>query len=1691
MDLPFQIPKRDDDLFVPSESTFHVDREDVITDLEEMESGLESLHTTIRKGHWSRLPDSFLVVFSIIKNVDMSTLAFQPRILALESLNAGFRLVRDEIVASVNDIVTGAELTTEITASIAALKRCFPMYMFLLCKFLMHMDLKRPTSAFGATKSKKNANPNNRDLEDYYKIRAKCLENLYNLFTAKVETNGNIKPVLAVLYETEQLPENLDRILAQLFTVLLSDPENALMRSEIRHSYRHIFSIIGFYNFHWRKTCIVSGVIDNMPRWDYYKKMQTFHFLSTIMELPFKDHLLETVLQRFLFKQRDHATDFAKVFGLFLTTIAGIYPEFLVKKFNNCRGLLESDSTNIRNAMLTVVQAIITHHCIRDSVHENLPLIKTLMNDLFIALTDKTSLTKIKAANIIANIVSEQYLGEQQVVGDPTVRRFPMEQYAFGFITQLTHFFTEDHVTVRKAGLSALTQILVWNPFGSNLDKHSLLLKQREAHAAYLKALNLVRKAEENDPDEDYVSMLSNFVAELQPFVAAYLQGGDFPEKAETPLTPDVLVEKLSPLIVDFNTTEEEATKKEIVIKVFEFALENLDIDTSSEEAFSNSIDESFQQLWVSGSHKLMFHYNERMSQLKTTCKEKHDEVHVNLCALQFAVEMEGAMNAALPILKNQGTELGDIVKFLSTCRKFKLQKSESAVIQICTLLYQNDDSLRKSVIDASIDMFFSKNEDRRLNDISTVQNLLQMIDKADRQDRVTFCDALVHILQAQPLSPGSMTYIWESIKSDDKDRVRLTLQLLRCCAIANPNMIIAKFSDLVDVFAKKIPITESDQIQVAVLGVIAGIGEAPFFAPTLPHDENRQKDVAAPALRIPLKHEFFILAAEQIAERLTLDPHIGRDYENNGARQWRLRVHFTFKAVYAVCEEPDTFVVQLLTPILEKCKVLNTERRGTRLLWLQSAASLKNICKRITIDQNKPMAFTYANNEVNAHVFEVDEATEAFHNMTLDIKEDQSMLNTTGENLNLSLQVAHMDTRIPAMMKKFKRLQDRFNHRVQLRRNRGWAPGSRWRKATTGPSLLAKLRQSGIRVDPKAISVKQLPVVTNECFVFYKQMRNATWVYTTVFRRLMYMTREYISRILEHANEATTRGYNRVVEGLQIARKMNERQLVSIPSWNGGSNNLTKFEQENLYQNSIFRNNNDRLTEATAQTDTVLSRHLDAALHWDTFHQGSILARIITIAMTHIRFRNVGNLMPNTSDDAIFCMLKMMALSPNLCRRWLCFMYHYQRLALPETRATMHAMLADLATRHPSTFSTRLPTFLQLIHDYQPAVRYHALLILHHLYTMKVIQLGDSDRATVALLLIDDDPSVAQMAADFFREIMKKTADVVPSLVKEVLYCLYRYGVIPYDFKSIMRFFVRQITLEKHCIQTVENIVTFLVSLSKSDYVTKNGVFPGLLIWLLVELPKMNLKALNKITQNLTNFKPFFRTKRFYARFRAVVTKIASKSKGNFKSEVDEILKQSQALRQEMQMMENVDRTMAAESAMVSPSASAAPSAAPSAPETPVRPVQPRVAPAAAEDPVNVSMAENVCPGSERPAVEEVTVSLKKVAVTSTSPVKPPANSPQRIHASSTESRSTGSTTSFGSSSSGRRRKRNDDETTVTETEAETESEPVDVKPEIVKKKRRVAFQESIPENTEPDDEDVDEMPRRPTRSTRAAARK
>lgn len=217
--------------------------------------------------------------------------------------------------------------------------------------------------------------------------------------------------------------------------------------------------------------------------------------------------------------------------------------------------------------------------------------------------------------------------------------------------------------------------------------------------------------------DDEIVAKLSEKFGKFQNIVeeavAEYFDIGNFAEIDEDPPIEDVQITHYIELAEKMENADD---KKTIVFDAIEFCLK-----CGTFEADKIFAAEIVQYLLTKFHMRNLanMQLNNRAEciaeerRLRLTRKE--DELtrkeHDVLCAAQFALQMEECMKNASNALKHgQMAEISEIVKFLATCRHFKLRDSESAVMQICSLIYRNDPEIREFVVAAGKSIFFSCN---------------------------------------------------------------------------------------------------------------------------------------------------------------------------------------------------------------------------------------------------------------------------------------------------------------------------------------------------------------------------------------------------------------------------------------------------------------------------------------------------------------------------------------------------------------------------------------------------------------------------------------------------------------------------------------------------------------------------------------------------------------------------------------------------------------------------------------------------------------------------------------------------------------------------------------------------------------------------------------------------------------------
>ena len=140
--------------------------------------------------------------------------------------------------------------------------------------------------------------------------------------------------------------------------------------------------------------------------------------------------------------------------------------------------------------------------------------------------------------------------------------------------------------------------------------------------------------------------------------------------------------------------------------------------------------------------------------------------------------------------------------------------------------------------------------------------------------------------------------------------------------------------------------------------------------------------------------------------------------------------------------------------------------------------------------------------------------------------------------------------------------------------------------------------------------------------------------------------------------------------------------------------------------------------------------------------------------------------------------------------------------------RANSVISLGDIAFRFPNTFEPYTPRLYSCLRDHSDRVKRHGMMVLTHLILNDMIKVK-GNVCEVAMLIVSDDKTLADMSRLLFNELSKRSNNPVYNLIPDVVSQLsVDEQVKRTEFKTIMTFLLQFISKEKQSDTLVDKLV-------------------------------------------------------------------------------------------------------------------------------------------------------------------------------------------------------------------------------------------------------------------------------------------
>ncbi|XP_060762025.1 condensin complex subunit 1 [Neoarius graeffei] len=180
----------------------------------------------------------------------------------------------------------------------------------------------------------------------------------------------------------------------------------------------------------------------------------------------------------------------------------------------------------------------------------------------------------------------------------------------------------------------------------------------------------------------------------------------------------------------------------------------------------------------------------------------------------------------------------------------------------------------------------------------------------------------------------------------------------------------------------------------------------------------------------------------------------------------------------------------------------------------------------------------------------------------------------------------------------------------------------------------------------------------------------------------------------------------------------------------------------------------------------------------------------------------------PQLATSACLALSQFMMISPAVCKENIRLLFTVlEKSPLPVVRANAIIALGDLTVRFPNILEPWTPNLYARLCDENVSVRLTAITVLTQLVLKDVMKVK-GQVSEVAVLLLDPEPHIANLAVNFFNELSAKD-NAIYNLLPDIISRLSdpERGMKEEDFSTIMKQLFSYITKERQTESLVEKL--------------------------------------------------------------------------------------------------------------------------------------------------------------------------------------------------------------------------------------------------------------------------------------------
>ncbi|GMT03425.1 hypothetical protein PENTCL1PPCAC_25599, partial [Pristionchus entomophagus] len=959
----FEIPERDDDLLFAGKVGYKMDE---VMETDEAMASIEAFEDEIHERRWRCLYERFPAFFALVRSPSDGSRVEVPlslRSRLVTSLVLAYSHMSPDLKSVLSSAASGAP-NKKIRAKCRDMSDHVLMLIYLLHKIILIFETeaksikrkqggKRGGGGRGRPKKGRAVQNDEGDMlsgddgemeggaEDessWEENRQRVLETLTEMVNVSVRDNEGNKCEFALKFLWSAGGHGGKQTMTTLLksaAKFLDNPD--ITRQPSRPVLTCVFKLIRALCNNFKHYTYIGGFLfEKLLSLDYYKEgaATTYPFIERIKAVSVDNDmqkLIEGMLEYFKKTPVAISNTNAKAVCLFMTSITEQEPYRVLFAVAPFLGLLTDENASVRSTVLQVITMLLTQNFLDPTIQVLSERFTNARNNMFDHL-----LQHVRDVN--ANVRASTL---KCLTSMAKAQKIPPKIIKDGLVQLVGQRIGDDKVAVRKEAVRFATTFLENNPYGHDFDRIANEKALKEIIQKRDKARSQGADAEsEKEATNLFDSFKEALAEEVEKCADEYMMGSfsvptdderremyrNFQERQENnaygsdsqsqPSEEALTMRWLFTMLL----SEEKGVKIPARLLLAMAITDQLKAEHCSSDSVLlldssgevvKAVMDAGHRLFVNTASMIIGRNEEailRKEQQADRMKELDRLYSKDIDALVMKLVLEHELAQCLPavmssVMAGEGSDLKLGIDFVVKCKEFNISGSEAAVRQLCGLVWKSDEEGRKQILTAASSMFISSNQNPRLRDAATCENILNLVKSMSDHERGSVEQVLALTTRYEPIPIGVYNLLWEQVdentigKKTSTDKMRKQVTSMKAlCLLSRTDVVrnrkwLRRYQNIVKL--------GWPEIASEALGCIANLATR--------HSKDDKPAAGARPFRIPSDDSLFLTTQQFMLSELCREE----------SRTWNRSLRATLDIYFHLCMESSKVVAGFVGKML------------------------------------------------------------------------------------------------------------------------------------------------------------------------------------------------------------------------------------------------------------------------------------------------------------------------------------------------------------------------------------------------------------------------------------------------------------------------------------------------------------------------------------------------------------------------------------------------------------------------------------------------------------------------------------------------------------------------------------------------------------------------------------------------------